>query len=490
MYNTLEEVCERSNKLMEMDTNNEAARRNVAEHLLQYDTMILATAEHGQPWTAGVFFAHEFTADGKLVLYTTMLKGSRKLETLKENPKVGFYVGPRKPTRWLQGSGRAVEARDAEVIAKGTAIVREQAPDAGMFIDHVPVSVVRIFVDQMALTDIAGPYKAELTFGDLPKPDESRKDKVRRAIKRLNNATGAGALPVMVMPVALGAALAWRDGNRFRPLAFGVTMLGAAAAHLAANVTNDYFDYFEGADERASIEPGAVDTSSGILTRGEMSHGEVKSLMWGLWGTAGAAGVTLAALSAPAVLALGAAGFALGYFYVAPPVKLGYIGRGLGEADVLLSFGVLPVLGSYYVQSRKLSWRAAVGSLPLGLLTTDVLFNHHFFHSESDRASGKMSPVAVLGESQAAKASAGLAIAAFASTVTGVLTKSLPMMSLAAISAAPKLLETIERAGKEKDLPAYGQLMASTMEATTKTGGLLIGAAVISGLLARMRGKR
>jgi 1,4-dihydroxy-2-naphthoate polyprenyltransferase len=267
-------------------------------------------------------------------------------------------------------------------------------------------------------------------------------------------------------------------------------LLGAAAAHLAANVTNDYFDYFEGADERASIEPGAVDTSSGILTRGDMSQGEVKGLMWGLWGTAGAAGVALAALSAPAALALGAAGFALGYFYVAPPVKLGYIGRGLGEADVLLSFGILPVLGSYYVQSRKLSWKAVVSALPLGLLTTDVLFNHHFFHASSDRASGKMSPVAVLGEDRAARASAGIATAAFASTVAGVVTKSLPLLSLAAVSAAPKLLGAIDRAGKEKSLPVYGELMAATMEASTKTGGLLIGAAVVSGLLGRIRRKQ
>ena len=460
---------------MKIDANNEVALQAVVGQLRENDTLILATAEHGQPWTAGVFFAHEITADGRLVLYATMLQGSRKLETLKDNPKVGFYVGPRKPTRWVQGSGRAVVARDEELIARGTAIVREQAPDAGMFIDHVPVSVVRIFVDQVQLTDLAGPYKAEVSYGDLPKPDESRKDKIRRAVRRLDKATRASALPVMVMPVALGAALSWRDGNRFRPVAFGLTALGAAAAHLAANVTNDYFDYVEGTDERASIEPGAVDTSSGILTRGDMSQNEVKRLMWSLWGTALGSGVALAALSAPAVLALGAAGFALGYFYVAPPVKFGYIGRGLGEADVLLSFGILPVLGSYYVQSRKLSWKPVVSSLPLGLLTTDVLFNHHFFHSRSDRASGKMSPVAVLGESQAAKASAGIATAAFASTVAGVLTKSLPVLSLAAISAAPKLLGAIDRAGKEKSLPVYGELMAATMEATSRTGGCLLG---------------
>lgn len=475
---------------MKIDSNNEAAIGNITEHLRQHDTMILATAEHGQPWTAGVFFAHEVTADGKLVLYATMLQGSRKVETLQKNPKVGFYVGPREPSKWLQGSGRAVVARSAELIERGTAIVREQAPGAGVFIDAVPVHVVRIFVDQAQMVDLAGQYKAEVTYGDLPKPDESRKEKVRRTFKRLNEATRASALPVMAMPIALGAALAWRDGNRFRPVAFGLTAIGAGAAHLAANVTNDYFDYQQGTDERASVEPGAVDTSGGMLTRGTMSQGEVKRLMWGLWGTALASGAALAALSAPAALALGAAGFALGYFYVAPPVKLGYIGRGLGEADVLLSFGILPVLGSYYAQSRKLSWKPVVGALPLGLLTTDVLFNHHFLHSQSDRASGKMSPVAVLGESQAAKASAGIARAAFASMVAGVLTKSLPMLSLAAVSTAPKLLGAINRAGKEKSLPVYGELMGATMDTVSKTGGLLIGAAVLSGIMHRVKGKR
>src|SRR5205823_15036021 len=123
-----EPYCERSNKPMRTDSNNEGALQSVTEHLGQYDTMILATAENGQPWTAGVFFAHEVTAGGRVVLYATMLQGSRKLETIKKNPKVGFYVGPREPTRWLQGSGRAVEAGNAALIEKGTAIVREQAP--------------------------------------------------------------------------------------------------------------------------------------------------------------------------------------------------------------------------------------------------------------------------------------------------------------------------------------------------------------------------
>src|SRR5438477_12290846 len=69
MYDTPKTVRERSNTVMKVDTNNEIALQNVVEHLRQYDTMILATAEDGQPWTAGVFVAHEITPNGKLILY-------------------------------------------------------------------------------------------------------------------------------------------------------------------------------------------------------------------------------------------------------------------------------------------------------------------------------------------------------------------------------------------------------------------------------------
>ena len=86
----------------------------------------------------------------------TMIQGSRKVETLRRNPKVGFYVGPREPSRWLQGSGRAVIAGNHDLIERGKTIVREQAPAAGVFIDHVPVHVVRMFVDHVQLPILRG----------------------------------------------------------------------------------------------------------------------------------------------------------------------------------------------------------------------------------------------------------------------------------------------------------------------------------------------
>ena len=70
----------------------------------------------------------------------------------------------------------------------------------------------------------------------------------------------------MAMPVAIGAALAWERGGKFKPLSFAFTLVGAVAAHLAANVTNDIFDFRSGADERAramAATDGTLDTSSG-----------------------------------------------------------------------------------------------------------------------------------------------------------------------------------------------------------------------------------
>ncbi len=70
--------------------------------------------------------------------------------------------------------------------------------------------------------------------------------------------------------------------------------------------------------------------------------------------------------------------FCLAFFYVAPPLLLAYIGRGLGELDILISFGILPLLGSYYIQTGHVTLNAVLASLPVGLYTTAVLYFHHF----------------------------------------------------------------------------------------------------------------
>ena len=56
-----------------------------------------------------------------------------------------------------------------------------------------------------------------------------------------------------IVPVAVGSALAMRDGA-FLPLAAGMALVGALLIQIGTNLTNDYFDFIRGADtDRKSV---------------------------------------------------------------------------------------------------------------------------------------------------------------------------------------------------------------------------------------------
>src|SRR5713226_2603394 len=212
--------------------------------------------------------------------------------------------------------------------------------------------------------------------------------------------TRARTLPVMIFPVVIGAALAWQQGNRFQWSLFALTLLGALAAHLGANVINDVFDFGAGADQAAQqMAPGGetVVTGSQFLLNKQLSLKTYRLLAVGCFAVALLCGVVLS-FYRPFALLFGALGFLLAFFYVAPPLRLAYVGRGLGELDILISFGILPLVGSFYVQSGAVTLVAILASLPIGLYTMAVLYFHHFLHWRADKAVQKATPVVALGE--------------------------------------------------------------------------------------------
>ena len=168
-------------------------------------------------------------------------------------------------------------------------------------------------------------------------------------------ATRAKVLPVMLAPVAVGGALAWAKTGFFTWGWFLVTVAGAAAMHLGANVINDYFDEESGADAAARTDPSGVATGTGLISSGLLTKQQTLGLAGGLFGIGLASGIALALARGPLVLLIGAVGFLLAFFYVAPPVRYGYVGRGLGEIGIFISFGYLPLVGSYYVQAHDVS---------------------------------------------------------------------------------------------------------------------------------------
>ncbi|MHB8648052.1 MAG: UbiA family prenyltransferase [Thermomicrobiales bacterium] len=461
--------------------------------LAAHASFLLATVAGNAPLFADTPYAFVHTADALSLAYAVP-EGSAAHAALKRRNGVAFRVGTPDDGVWLAGTGRAVIVHDRAVnmdlLGKIAARTAEgPKPDART---HRAVRIVLETVTVATRQDGAL-YAQPITFAPGAQRWGYPESSVNERLERFAAVTRANVVPVMAMPVSIGAALAWQREGVFRPLPFALTLVGAVAAHLAANVTNDIFDFRSGADERAiaMAAEGTLDTSSGALTGGILSERQANLLAAGLWSTALLCGVGLTKMSGPAVLGLAATGFAFGTLYVAPPLAYGYIGHGLGEAGILASFGLLPTLGSYYAQTGKLGWAPIVAALPPGLFTTDVLLNHHFFHWRSDKAAGKMTPVAVLGEQKAAQLSRGMLIAAGASVLIGINAKVYPKAALASLSSVAPVLEKLGKVGEGNKGPAfYGEMMDRTVKGSSRMGLYLLGSLIVSGIAGRLRDKR
>ena len=295
----------------------------------------------------------------------------------------------------------------------------------------------------------------------------------------LLQATRARTLPVMLSPVLIGALLAWQQGAFFNWGLFVLTLVGALAAHLGANVVNDVFDFAEGTDQAAQkMMPAGttIATGSQTLMKGQLSLRAFRGLAIALFALALLCGIVLA-FYRPLALAFGMLGFLLAFFYVAPPLRLAYVGRGLGELDIMISFGMLPLIGSYYVQSGSITLSALLASLPIGLYTTAVLYFHHFLHWRADQEVGKVTPIVALGERRARIAGSLLLSLIAVTFLLDATLQVFPWYSLlAAFTVIPVLLAVRTATGSLKD---YVKLMAVNLNNNLLAALIVVAALVI-----------
>lgn len=295
--------------------------------------------------------------------------------------------------------------------------------------------------------------------------------------------TRARTLPVMISPVVIGAILAWQQGYVFSWGLFALTLVGALAAHLGANVLNDVFDFGSGADQAAQeITPQGQTavTGSRFLLSKQVSMSSYRWLAVACFAVALLCGIILS-IFRPLALVFGAAGLLLAFFYVAPPLRLAYIGRGLGEVDILISFGMLPLVGAFYVQSGVVTLTALLASLPIGLYTMSVLYFHHFLHWRGDQAAGKITPVVALGEGGARVAGMLILLLIALAFIVDVVLSVYPWYSVVAILTVLPTQFRLQRA--TGDLKYYLQLMATNFNGNLQAALLVTLALLIRGFV-------
>jgi len=287
----------------------------------------------------------------------------------------------------------------------------------------------------------------------------------------------------MLIPVILGALGAWAWKGQFNFVLFIITLIGAGSAHLFSNMVNDLWDYKNGTDSKAQETVDAISTNSGYLTNGTWSIERFKKATWFLFALAAVCGIILSFTSGIWAFVFGLLGGLIAYFYVAPPIRFGYRGKGYSEIAILLSFGVLPVAGAYYVQTSTLDWDAFLLSLPIGLLTTLILFNHHFLHWQADKQAGKKTLVVVWGEARALSFSKLLLALAYLALIVCVLYGTLPLYSLVGLITAIPFYMVYGKLGNGNEAKAYIPLMGASLQAAVRCGAVMIAALIVQALI-------
>ncbi|MFQ6104654.1 MAG: 1,4-dihydroxy-2-naphthoate octaprenyltransferase [Candidatus Glassbacteria bacterium] len=206
-------------------------------------------------------------------------------------------------------------------------------------------------------------------------------------------------LTASVIPVLLGAAIAWSQGIPFSWGLFALTLIGGVLMHAGVNVANDYFDHKSGTDDINVDFVSPFTGGSRMIQEGLLKPRDVLIGSLILLTAASIIGIYLTFIRGYFILLLGIVGIFSGFFYTAPPFRMAHV--GLGELLVGLNFGILMTLGSYYVQTGSFNIEPVLASVPVALLITAVLYINQFQDYAADKAVGKNNLVVMLGKKRA-----------------------------------------------------------------------------------------
>jgi 1,4-dihydroxy-2-naphthoate octaprenyltransferase len=193
-----------------------------------------------------------------------------------------------------------------------------------------------------------------------------------------------------ISPVLLGASLAVYEGLFSSFFLFVMTLCFALFIQIGTNLSNDVHDHLKGADsfrdpaspvrvvEQGLLSPRAVALASWFFFVGACICGLPLIQHAGLW-------------SSPLVFL----SLFFGYFYTAGPFPIAYL--GLGEIFVLPFFGILPTLGTYYLQTKTTPLSLVILGLIPGLLSSAILVANNLRDARSDALANKKTLIVRFG---------------------------------------------------------------------------------------------
>ena len=265
--------------------------------------------------------------------------------------------------------------------------------------------------------------------------------------------------------IGMGSFLAASNGF-FKWSVFVLCALTTILLQVLSNLANDYGDTVHGADSVDRVGPQRA-VQSGAISLAAMKRAlYICSLLAFLFG------ITLLLVAFDDLdsifwmfIGLGLLAIVAAITYTAGYKPYGY--AGLGDISVLIFFGGVAVLGSYYLYDQSLSPDLILPASSMGLLSVGVLNVNNIRDISSDRLVGKKSIPVRIGRQNAVRYHYFLLMSAIICSIVYVLLNYSTSLQFTFLATLPLLCINAKAVGFEKKAdaldPYLKQLVMTTL---------------------------
>lgn len=251
-------------------------------------------------------------------------------------------------------------------------------------------------------------------------------------------------LPAAIAPVVIASALAGPDFNWFRAL---LALKVGVWLQIGVNFANDYSDGVKGTDENR-IGPIR------LVATGLASAKAVKNAAFLSFFIASIAGLWLSLLTSPVLILVGVLAIAAAWGYTGGKNPYGY--NGFGEVSVFTFFGLVATIGTYYVQTEKITLLSFIVAIPMGTLACAILAVNNIRDRAQDELAGKRTLAVRLGDVTARRVYVSLLVIAHLAAIATLIPTAL--LTLLAVPMSYSISKSVLSGISGKDLiPTLGR---------------------------------
>ncbi|MGF6888947.1 1,4-dihydroxy-2-naphthoate octaprenyltransferase [Nocardia sp. GAS34] len=235
-------------------------------------------------------------------------------------------------------------------------------------------------------------------------------------------------LPNAIAPILVGTGAAASLGAAVWWKAL-LSLLVSLALIIGVNYANDYSDGIRGTDDER-VGPLR------LVGSGTASPKAVRAAAFACLGLGAVFGLVLAITTAWWLLLVGVLCLAGAWFYTGGSKPYGY--SGFGEVAVFVFFGLIAVLGTEFVQARRIDWVGLAGAVAVGAFSSAVLVTNNLRDIPTDSVTGKTTLAVRLGDARTRTLHLVLMVVPFVATLALAARTPWTLLALLAIPLAAR----------------------------------------------------